>query len=463
MVIQSYFSRVNLLIKDVCFMLDRTGEYFWSEINQDCMRITAKDINQTKFDKDIWRMGGIASREEILNKWKDFNRIFIQYFNENKFHQTEMLNYNEYFYQQEIEQLLENNQLKIPSQLKELWLNIRGKQLRRVLVTMDLFNGQPVLVKSSQVCENHSDGDYRQAMDKLSVFSDILIVDLNGAFGEINTKNRQIIKELARKYYVHTGGGLRAFHDLEDMLKSGVRRCVMASAEDTLIEKIPKDRLIIEISVNEHNEVLIHGRRTNTHVNIINRIDQLIQMGVNVISITFVQTEGHLSGIPRQQIRDLLMKIPNQIEKIYIGGGISTLDDLEYLWSFSRVIPLLGSAIWKKRLTIGSIFNRMIHFDHQGIVSAIIQDRNGLVKGLCYMNQISIEETCEKRKLYRYSRKLGRVIMKGETSGDIQHVLKISLDCDSDAILITVDSEKPFCHTGKDFFLFYAICSFVFL
>ncbi len=58
------------------------------------------------------------------------------------------------------------------------------------------------------------------------------------------------------------------------------------------------------------------------------------------------------------------------------------------------------------------------------------------------MNRTSIEETCEKRKLYRYSRKLGRVIMKDETSEDIQHVLKISLDCDSDAILIIVDSEK---------------------
>ncbi|CAF1468962.1 unnamed protein product [Rotaria sp. Silwood1] len=449
MVIQSYFSRVNLLIKDVCFMLEKNGKQFWSEINQDCMRITTIDSNQNKFDKDIWRAGGSASREQILQKWNDFNRILIEYFMKNKFHETELLNYNSYFYTEEIEKLLTNTQLKIPTNLQEVWLTIRGKNPRSVLVTMDMFNGQPVLVKSSQVYEIHSDGEYWKAMEKLSIFTNMLIVDLNGAFGETDTKNRQIIKKLAQKYHVYVGGGLRSLADVEDMLKSSVRRCVVASADDELIMKIPKERLVVEISINEQNEVLIHGRHTNTHVNIITRINQLIQIGVNTISITFVQSEGHLSGIPRQQIRDLLLQISQNIKRIYIAGGISTLDDLEYLWSFDRVVPQLGSAIWKNKLTIGSIFNSMINFNDNGTVSAIIQDVNGPVKGLCYMNRESIEQTCQHRKLYRYSRKLGRVIMKGETSGDIQHIIQISLDCDSDAMLVMVDSKNPFCHRGS--------------
>lgn len=449
MVIQSYFSRVNLLIKDVCFMTNKIGKQFWSEINQDCMRITTIDNSENKYDKDIWRAGGSSSRDQILDKWNGFNKIFFEYFKKNKFHETELLNYNEYFYKQEIEQILNNQKLKIPLSLQDLWLNIHGKNPRHVLVTMDMFNGQPVLVKSSKVCETHSDGDYQQAIEKLSIFSDILVVDLDGAFGETKSKNREIIKSLAQKYHIFTGGGLRSLTDIQDVLKSSVRRCVLASAEDTLINKIPKERLIVEISTNEQNEVLIHGRQTNTHINILTKINQLVDIGVHAISITFVQSEGHLSGIPRQQIRDLILQISHQIRKIYIAGGISTLDDLEYLWSFSRVIPQLGSAIWKNKITIGNLFNSMTNFDEKGLVSAIIQDVNGPVKGLCYMNRQSIEQTCEQRKLYRYSRKLGRVIMKGETSGDIQHIIKISLDCDSDAMLITVDSKKPFCHTGS--------------
>lgn len=253
---------------------------------------------------------------------------------------------------------------------------------------------------------------------------------------------------LSKKYHVYTGGGLRTLNDIEDVLKSSVRRCVLASADDTLIKQIPKERLIVEMSINENNEILIHGRQTNTHIHIIERINQLIQMNVHAISITFVQTEGHLSGIPRQQIHDLLQQIPANIRKIYIAGGISSLDDLEYLWSFNRVIPQTGSAIWKNQLTIGNIFNSMSHFDENGLIPAIIQDISGPVKGLCFMNRESIELTCDQRVLYRYSRKLNHVLMKGQTSGHIQHIIKISLDCDSDSMLITVDSTNPFCHTG---------------
>jgi phosphoribosyl-AMP cyclohydrolase len=134
---------------------------------------------------------------------------------------------------------------------------------------------------------------------------------------------------------------------------------------------------------------------------------------------------------------------------------LSTLDDLEYLWSFSRLITLLGSGIWKNKLPIGGIFNSMINSDNNGIVFAIIQDVNGPVNGLSYMDQKSIGEICEKRKLRR-------AIMKGEISGNVQYVIKISVDCYSDTMLITDDSKKPFCHTGKDFFFSMEYC-FVFL
>ncbi|CAF4508080.1 unnamed protein product [Rotaria sp. Silwood2] len=251
----------------------------------------------------------------------------------NKFHQTELSTYNSYFYTDEIGKLLMNTQLNIPTNLQELWLMIRGKNPRSVLVTMNMFNGQPVLVKSSQVYDVHSDSEYWQAMEKL-----------------------RIIKKLAQKHHIYAGCGLRSLTDVEDMLKSSVCRCVVASTDDVLITKIPKEHLVVEISINELNEVLIHGRQTNTH-------------------------------------------------------------------SFDRVVPQLGSAIWKNKLTIGSIFNSMINFNDNGTVSGIIQDVNGPVKGLCYMNRESIEQMCQHRKLYRYWRKLGRVIMKGETSGNVQHII----------------------------------------
>ena len=65
---------------------------------------------------------------------------------------------------------------------------------------MDLYDGKPVLFKSGEVYTTHTDGDYNKAMEIISIFPDILVVDLNGALSTPNPNNRKIIKELAQKY-----------------------------------------------------------------------------------------------------------------------------------------------------------------------------------------------------------------------------------------------------------------------
>lgn len=453
--IQHYFNKIGLEIKDVCFMLDSTGKIFWSEINQDCMRIKTLD-NSDQFDKDIWRAGGSSSKDMILKKWTEFNTVLSKYFRDNKFHLKEMFDYNTYPVELEIKKLLSDTRYKIPSSTISLLKSVSPKKRRRVIVTIDIFDGKPVLVKSGKVYTTHSEGSYETAIKKLSVFPDILVVDLNGALSE-GENNRKIINELAKQYYIHTGGGLRSLADVQNVLQNSVRRVVIGSSNfaegDELIKVIPKDRLIVELSLNEKNEILSHGRKVNTYVNIFERMKQLADYGVEAISITFHQTEGHMRGIPREQIWEIMTFMPASIKKVIIAGGISTMDDLEYLWSFDSVIPQLGSAIWTNTLSIGQIYVAMCNFDSENKVHAIIQDTNGRVKGDVYMNPESIMKTLDtydengERKLYRYSRESKSVMRKGDTSGDYQIVQQISLDCDSDSLLITVDSEKPFCHT----------------
>ena len=317
---------------------------------------------------------------------------------------------------------------------------------KRIIVTMDLYNGEPVLVQRGKVITKHSNGSISQAFNKISIFPDILVVDLNGAFGE-NSHNREIINKLATNYYIHSGGGLRTLKDVQDVLQNSARRIVISSnTSSDFISKIPKERLIVELSVDEHNNILTHGRKVNTRISIFEKLELLSRLGVEAISITFHHTEGLLNGIPREQVKSIMSKMPLNINKVIIAGGLTTLDDLEFLWSLG-VIPQLGSAIWKNKLKIGEVYNAMIRWSPDGLVPTIIQDKHGLVKGLVYMNPEAINKTCQERYVYRYSRKLGRVIQKGETSGNRQKVLKMSLDCDSDALLITVDTVKPFCHT----------------
>ncbi|MCS6927406.1 MAG: phosphoribosyl-AMP cyclohydrolase [Candidatus Binatia bacterium] len=85
-----------------------------------------------------------------------------------------------------------------------------------------------------------------------------------------------------------------------------------------------------------------------------------------------------------------------------------------------------------------------------GVVPVIVQDHaTGEVLMLAYMNQEAWEKTLSTGKAHYYSRSRARLWMKGETSGHIQEVKTIAVDCDADTILITVDQHGgAACHEG---------------
>jgi phosphoribosyl-ATP pyrophosphohydrolase/phosphoribosyl-AMP cyclohydrolase len=86
-----------------------------------------------------------------------------------------------------------------------------------------------------------------------------------------------------------------------------------------------------------------------------------------------------------------------------------------------------------------------------GLVPAIIQDyASKTLLMLGYMNKESLEKTLEDNEVYFYSRSKQRIWKKGETSGNCLIVKEISMDCDSDALLIKVKPLGPVCHMGSD-------------
>ena len=90
-----------------------------------------------------------------------------------------------------------------------------------------------------------------------------------------------------------------------------------------------------------------------------------------------------------------------------------------------------------------------IKFDEHGLVPAIVQDANTLeVLMLAYMNAESLNRTIETNETWFWSRSRSSLWHKGETSGNKQRVVNISIDCDHDAIRILVLTEGPACHTG---------------
>ncbi|MBQ3220960.1 MAG: bifunctional phosphoribosyl-AMP cyclohydrolase/phosphoribosyl-ATP diphosphatase HisIE [Clostridia bacterium] len=92
-----------------------------------------------------------------------------------------------------------------------------------------------------------------------------------------------------------------------------------------------------------------------------------------------------------------------------------------------------------------------LKFDEKGLIPAIVVDATTKeVLTLAYMNAESLAITMEKGRTCFWSRSRRELWLKGETSGNYQHVVSITADCDRDALVVKVDKDGPACHTGKE-------------
>ena len=92
-----------------------------------------------------------------------------------------------------------------------------------------------------------------------------------------------------------------------------------------------------------------------------------------------------------------------------------------------------------------------LKFDEKGLIPAIVKDAvTGKVLTLAYMNEESLKISMEKELTCFWSRSRGELWLKGETSGNYQHIVSITADCDKDALLVLVEPDGPACHLGTE-------------
>ena len=90
-----------------------------------------------------------------------------------------------------------------------------------------------------------------------------------------------------------------------------------------------------------------------------------------------------------------------------------------------------------------------LKFDEKGLIPAIVVDSiTKRVLTLAYMNRESLQISMEKELTCFYSRSRNELWLKGETSGNYQHIVSITADCDKDALVVVVEPEGPACHLG---------------
>mgnify|MGYP001000758809 CR=1 FL=1 len=91
-----------------------------------------------------------------------------------------------------------------------------------------------------------------------------------------------------------------------------------------------------------------------------------------------------------------------------------------------------------------------IKFDSNGLIPAIVQDsRTKEVLMMAWMNAESLQLTLEKGETVFWSRSRQEIWHKGATSGNVQKVVEVRVDCDADTLLVLVEPAGPACHTGE--------------
>lgn len=92
-----------------------------------------------------------------------------------------------------------------------------------------------------------------------------------------------------------------------------------------------------------------------------------------------------------------------------------------------------------------------LKFDEKGLIPAVVVDSiSKKVLTVAYMNRESLRVSMEKGLTCFWSRSRQELWLKGETSGNYQHIVSITADCDKDALVVVVEKDGPACHTGAD-------------
>lgn len=101
---------------------------------------------------------------------------------------------------------------------------------------------------------------------------------------------------------------------------------------------------------------------------------------------------------------------------------------------------------------------RHIKFNDQGLIPAVAQQFDTKeVLMMAWMNRDALQETLDTGRVCYWSRSRGGLWRKGESSGQIQLLKTLALDCDGDTVLMQVDQKGPACHTGRRSCFFYQV------
>jgi phosphoribosyl-ATP pyrophosphohydrolase len=287
-------------------------------------------------------------------------------------------------------------------------------------------------------------GDPEEVAARYARVGEIAIVDLDAALGKGD--NKEIVMRLLKRYSCRVGGGLRTKETVTEYLNAGARAVMLGTmAEPEFLSEFPKQRLIAALD-EKAGEVVVEGWTKGTGRKIEERMAALAPY-VGGFLVTFCDDEGSLGGIDLERAKSLIASAKGV--RITFAGGAGSAKEVGELDRLGSDVQA-GTAIAMGRLKLAEALSSCLVSDRpDGLWPTVVCDEGGRALGLVWSDLESLDAAIESGRGVYHSRSRGLWI-KGESSGDVQELVRIDADCDRDAIRFTVRQKGcGFCHLGR--------------
>lgn len=274
---------------------------------------------------------------------------------------------------------------------------------------------------------------------------EIAVIDLDAARTQ-ETKNRQKILEIVRRYPVRVGGGIRSVASALDWLDAGASKVILGTAaKPQILAELPKERVIAALDA-RHDEVVVQGWTQSTGTPLHAAIEEIKDL-VGGFLITRVEREGRMGGIDVQDA--LRLRDACGSARLTLAGGVATPQEVALL-DKEGIDAQVGMAIYTGGFSVADALGAMLTSDRSdGLWPTVVCDVHGVALGLAYSSQRSLEATISTGEVHYESRRRG-LWKKGASSGATQQLVRASLDCDRDTLRFIVRQQNPgFCHEQR--------------
>ena len=285
-------------------------------------------------------------------------------------------------------------------------------------------------------------GDPREVLEQLSIVGEVAVVDIDAARGEGDNSDQ--IRELCRLAPVRVGGGIRSADQALDWLDAGAAKVIVGTAaSEELLSRLPSERVVVALDA-RHGEVVTHGWRRGSGRQLIDSVARFRTLCGGFL-VTFVEREGRMGGTDLEMAEAVVDRAGGA--RVTIAGGITTAEEIAELDTIGADAQV-GMALYTGRLDLADAFSAPLRSDRpDGLWPTVVTDERGVALGLVYSSPESLREAVRSRRGVYQSRSRGAWV-KGETSGSTQELLRVSADCDADALRFTVRQSGEFCHRG---------------